>query len=99
MLVISGIFRLAPESRDKALEIAAVMAKASRAEDGCHAYSFYTDIEDQNTIRIFEEWESDDALKAHFNTPHMKVFQAGMAKLTIRERQVKRYEVAGVGAL
>ena len=99
MLVISGIFRIAPESRANALALAQEMARASREEDGCHAYSFYADIEDQNVMRIFEEWESDDALAAHFQTPHMKTFQAGMAGLKILSRDVTKYEVARATAL
>ncbi|HAM49092.1 MAG TPA: antibiotic biosynthesis monooxygenase [Alphaproteobacteria bacterium] len=99
MLVISGIFRIAPECRDRAFALARDMARASRAEDGCHAYSFYADIEDENVLRIFEEWVSDEALAAHFRTPHMKTFQTGMADLKILSRDVTKYEIAQASAL
>lgn len=94
MFIISGTFKLAPESQAKCVEIAAVMAKASQAEDGCHAYSFYTDVEDENTLRIFEIWESDEALAAHFKSAHMRTFQGEMAGLKILGRDLTRYEIS-----
>ena len=56
----------------------AAMETASRAEAGCDDYTFSVELNDPNVLRITERWHSADALKAHFLTPHMAVFQAAM---------------------
>ncbi len=99
MLVISGEIRVAPESRGKMIEQAIIMAQATRTEAGCHAYSFYTDIEDPNVLRIFEEWESDAALAAHFKAPHMAAYRAATKGLTVISRALKKYEIASASPL
>lgn len=96
MIVVSGLIELASESLDNALDAARSMAAATREEAGCISYAFYTDIENPTRVRIFEEWESDEALAAHFRSPHMAVFRAALADVGVRSRDVKRYEVSQV---
>ena len=50
-------------------------------------------------MHVFEEWESQAALDAHFETPHMVKFQQAMGGFGIRGMNVKRYEVASVAPL
>jgi quinol monooxygenase YgiN len=71
MIVISGTVQVQPPLRAEAIAKAVWMQQLSQAEPGCRCYRFYTDLEDPNCFRIFEEWESEEALKAHFQTPHM----------------------------
>lgn len=61
--------------RDSLLAMQAV----SRAEDGCQDYTFSTELDSPNTIRITERWDDLASLTAHFTTPHMATFQAAMA--------------------
>ena len=56
----------------------ASMEAASRAEAGCHDYTFSVELGDATKLRITERWESMEALVAHFATPHMAEFQAAM---------------------
>ena len=99
MLVISGEIRVAPESRIKAVAAMTRVEQATRKEEGCLTYTFYADLEDANTFRIFEEWESDAALAAHFKAPHIAAFRAEMTEVKVLSRQIKRYEVTSVAAL
>lgn len=99
MLVISGEIRVAPESRATAVAAAIKVEQATRKEAGCLSYSFYSDLEDPNVFRIFEEWESADALSAHLKTPHIAEFRKEMAEVTILSRRLKNYEIAAVSAL
>ena len=94
MIVVSGVVEIDPEDRDTALEAASRMAQASRQEEGCHAYAFYVDVEDPGRIRVFEEWESQEALDAHFQTEHMAEFRRALGGLRIRGRRIHRYEVS-----
>ena len=74
MLIVTGIAEVAESEIERVKVEAAKMAKASRAEEGCHAYAFFQDIENDNQFRIYEEWENPDALRAHFKTQHMALF-------------------------
>ncbi len=57
----------------------ATMEQASRAEAGCHDYTFSVELNDPNVLRITEQWQDMAALEAHFGMPHMAAFQAAMA--------------------
>jgi quinol monooxygenase YgiN len=70
-----------------------VMQKASRAEEGCHDYTFSQEICDPNKMRIVEIWESMDALKFHFGTPHMEAFRKAMAASPPGSMTVKVHEL------
>ena len=58
----------------------AAMEAASQAEDGCEDYTFSVELNNPNVLRITEKWESQEALTAHFATPHMAAFQQAMAE-------------------
>ena len=47
---------------------------ASRAEKGCLSYEFVQSKEDPTRFFIVEEWESDEIVQKHFETPHFKRF-------------------------
>lgn len=99
MLVVAGEIEIDPEHREEAVDAAQAMMTATRREAGCLTYVLTADLGDPGRFRIFEEWESQEALDAHFETPHMKAFQSAMAKLGVRRLDVKRYEVASVTPL
>ncbi len=99
MIVVSGTFRLSEASVEAARAASTEMATETRKEDGCITYAFFQSIEEPTTFRVFEEWESDAALKAHFNAPHMKTFRAALGQLEVLERDVKRYVVGEVSGL
>jgi quinol monooxygenase YgiN len=45
-------------------------------------------------VRIFERWESMEALQAHFAMPHMKTFNEAIGRIQPKSADVKLYEVA-----
>jgi quinol monooxygenase YgiN len=94
MIVVSGVFEIDAADREAGLQAAVRMATESRKEGGCHSYAFYADVEDPARIRVFEEWESGDALERHFRTPHMTEFRAALGRIKMVRGEVWRYEVA-----
>ncbi len=46
------------------------LVEKTRLEDGCISYELYKDINDENTLFIIEEWESQEHLEAHKKTEH-----------------------------
>jgi quinol monooxygenase YgiN len=75
------------------------MMAATREEPGCISYTFSADLGDESLFHIFEEWESQEALDAHFQAPHMAVFQGKLGEIGVREMKVQKYDVAGVTPL
>ena len=63
-------------------------------EPGNISYTFTTEVANPGTMRIVEQWQSMDALKEHFATPHMADFQKAMAGYPPKSMDVKVYEVA-----
>ena len=94
MIVVSGVFEVEAADREAAIAAAVRMATETRKEAGCESYAFYSDFEDPNRIRVFEEWESGEALERHFRTAHMTEFRGALGKIRIKRGQVFRYEVA-----
>jgi quinol monooxygenase YgiN len=99
MIVVAGHVTLDPAQREPAIAAAREMMRETCKEAGCISYTFSADLDEPGRFRIFEEWESDEALRAHFAAPHMARFQKAVGGLGVREMVVQRYEVAKVGPL
>lgn len=79
---------------DQVRDALKTMEIETRKESGCVTYAFSVDVSDPNKLRISERWESMDALKAHFKTPHMATFGGVLGKHPPVSMDVKLYEVA-----
>jgi quinol monooxygenase YgiN len=99
MTVVAGTVRVRPERRDEAVRVALTMARATQAESGCRTYRFYADLEEPAVFFIFEEWESEEALGAHFQTEHMAAFQAALPELVSGPPDIRFYNVASVRSM
>lgn len=99
MIVVAGRVAVRHERREEAVRAALAMAEATRAEPGCLAYRFSADLADPDTICVFEEWESDEALARHFQTEHMRTFRAQVADLVAAPPSIRRYVVESVSAM
>ena len=99
MVVIAGSVAVRSERREEAIRVARTMAAATRTEPGCVAYRFSSDLDDPNTLLIFEEWESEDALARHFQTPHLAAFREARPGLLGGAPGLKRYVVASATSM
>ena len=97
MLIVSGVIEVQPDKRDEAIALAREMMAETASEQGCLQYRFYADIENENRFRVFEEWSGDDALQAHFETPHMARFNARIADILAAPPRITRYQVSDHG--
>ena len=95
MLIVTGLIDAGSLSREDVAALTGPMAKATRAEEGCLAYAFYEDLEQPGVYRIYEEWESEAHLHAHFATPHMAAFQAKLKELGEMKIDVGRFDSEG----
>lgn len=49
---------------------AAGVIEKSRDEDGCIRYDYFYPADSDNTLFLWEQWESREAQKAHTQQPH-----------------------------
>jgi len=99
MIVVAGMVKIRPETRDEAVRVALAMAEATRSEAGCLAYRFSAALDDRDTLFIFEEWESEEALARHFETAHMAAFRRELPRLVAGAPAIKRYAVQSASSM
>lgn len=68
-IVIAAQIDLDPQQRAAALEQAKPHIAAALEQRGCLAYDWSADGVDPARVNVFEEWESETALAAHFAGP------------------------------
>lgn len=96
MIVVNATIEATEETIGAMQSAIAAMETASRAEAGCHDYTFSVELNNPSVLRITEKWESMDHLGAHFSTPHMGAFQAAMAAHPPKSVEAKFYDVTEV---
>lgn len=95
--VIAGWIDVDPDKLAELMDAAVVMMEQTRKEPGNLDYCFSIDPAVAGRVRVFERWRSDADLRGHFDTPHMEVFRAVLAGAGVRDRDLSRYHVSGVG--
>ncbi len=72
MIIIAGTIEFgSAEERDAAVASALPYQEATRADEpGCLAYSFAPDSGSPTRVQVFELWEDEGSLAAHFEHPN-----------------------------
>lgn len=94
MLIVSGIITMDPEGHDRAVALVGPLVEATLAEPGNITYGFWSDPDEPGRFRVYEEWESDEAIDEHMGTPHMAAFLGGMAELPITGTEIHKHTVS-----
>jgi len=97
MLIVAGTITIDAAQHDRVAAAAAEMMAATHAEPGNLAYAFSFDVADPTALHVFERWESQAALEAHFATPHMAAFQAALREIRPSGADVAKYEISSMG--
>jgi quinol monooxygenase YgiN len=94
MIIVNAEIESTLADIDAMKSVIASMEAASRAEAGCHDYTFSVELGDSTKLRITEHWDSMEALVAHFATPHMAEFQAAMGAHPPKNVSANFYEAS-----
>jgi quinol monooxygenase YgiN len=98
MIIIIGRVEAVPERLPGLRQALTDMMRATWEESGCLSYSLAVEDEGGNgrpaVISIVERWESEAALAPHFNSPHMKTFNAAIAGAVL-SLDVKMFDASG----
>ncbi|MBF6557329.1 MAG: antibiotic biosynthesis monooxygenase [Acidimicrobiales bacterium] len=65
MIIVTGIYHVPPDQRDRFMRSRREQVKRTRQETGCLEYAFSADAEQAGVVRLIEQWESIADLEAH----------------------------------
>jgi quinol monooxygenase YgiN len=71
------------------------MLAPTRAEQGCRLYDLYGSNNNKGLFYFYEEWESQDALDRHTETPHYKQLAQSVRNLLEGAFEVNVLDVLG----
>ena len=94
MILIAGTVDVDPEQREAALEAGRPHVEATRAQQGCLDYVWSADLLVPGRIYVFERWQSQEALEAHFKGPHYLNMRNTIAGFGLRGADVLKYRPA-----
>ena len=79
-----------PEELERLRAAAVEMMRATEAaEIDCLFYAYASDLAEPALLHVVQRWRDDEALAAHFATPHMVAFGKAMADARIAAMSVK----------
>lgn len=93
MFVVRGTIPVDPESRDEAKALLSDVAEKSRSEAGIIDYRISVDVDDPNRLRIFEQYEDDEAFETHMETDHIDEFMSRLPDLLDGDVEATRFDV------
>jgi quinol monooxygenase YgiN len=103
MVIVQGIFRIAPGDRDTFLSQSVATMVASRAERGCIEYVMAADPVEADRVVLSERWASTEDLDAHLQRATQRRSEDGgaaaAAPVAVLSHEIAIYEVASVRPL
>jgi quinol monooxygenase YgiN len=88
-----------PERRDEAPDHVETLVQESNGEDGVIEYRAVVDVEDENTIRFFEQYDDAETVEAHNQTEHFQTFEERLPELLASEPLVIQFEITDATTL
>ncbi len=93
MIIISGTIEIDPANREAALTAGRELEAATRRQPGCLDYVWTVDGLSDSTIYVYERWESEEALSAHFKGPNYNGMRAVLGSYGLRGANVAKHRV------
>lgn len=63
----------------------------TRAEQGCLHYELHESAERPGLFLFYETWSDESALRAHFETPHLRNLAARTEELLVRPAEITKW--------
>lgn len=83
-LVSATRITVPPEHRRELCLTISSLLERIRRENGCRAYLFYGEVEDQNSLMLISEWETPTAWENHLNSANFAVLLGSLRLLSDR---------------
>lgn len=92
MILVAGRIVLRAGTFEQARPHMERVITATRREAGCRTYTFARDVLEPDAIRIFEIWESREALDAHGAAPHVQAWREALQEIGVVARELQTWE-------
>jgi quinol monooxygenase YgiN len=93
MIIIAGTVEIDPEKREAALTAGRELEAATRRQPGCLDYVWTVDGLSPSTIYVYERWQDEASLAAHFAGPNYNGMRAILGSFGLRGASVAKYRV------
>jgi quinol monooxygenase YgiN len=84
MIALSVSMTFPAEAIAEVREFVTTLTALSNKDAGCVEYWWAQSLEDPNTLRLYEVWESQELLQAHLSLPHENEFKAKIQPLVTK---------------
>ncbi len=89
MIYVVATITIRPEKREETLAAARIAIAATQQEAGCIGYDLHESVTKPGTFVFVERWENRDALNAHMNAEHIKIWRkAGAEGVASRKLEI-----------
>ena len=92
-IIISGTVDLPPENLEAALAAGEPLIAGALTQPGCLDYDWCPDPRHPGRIRVFERWESEEALARHFDNHWYKDMRENIGKFGLIAADTAKYRV------
>ena len=93
MIIIAGTIDLEPSKREGALEESRDLVEETRGQAGCQHYVWAPDLCVAGRIYVYEAWEDEASLLAHFKGPYYKAMLALIGRFGVGKVDVKKFRI------
>jgi quinol monooxygenase YgiN len=99
VILITGSITGRPETIDELVVASLEHVLRSRREPGCISHSVHRDVENPLRLVFIEQWESPDAVRAHFAVPASAEFVRAAAALSDSPPSLEMFTATPAGGL
>jgi len=92
-IIISGTVDLDPDQMAAAMAAAKPLIEGALTQEGILDYDWCPDPLTPGRLRVFERWESEQALRNHFNNHWYTDMRMTLAQFGIRGADVLKYRI------
>lgn len=90
LVTVVAAMKAKPGKEAELRAAALALVEPTRKEKGCVQYDLHVHLTDPASIVFYENWETEEDLNNHGQTPHMVAFRARVGDLT-ESRNVERF--------
>ena len=94
MRIAHAFFAVAPDQREKALDIMISRAAAVREMPGCRVFVPFSDPADPGKLGVIHEWESGADFDAYLASPVYAAISAVLRPMMIGKPDGRRFDAA-----
>ena len=99
MIIIAGGVPIQSGMKEEVIKACLDVEGPTRLEPGCISYTYFFGVSDPNYLQVFEQWESEEAIQAHLQTPHVQTFFSRIPGFAAGMPIVNKYVVASHSSL